>query len=213
VATIYTIGHSTRTFDELVAALQAHDIRTLVDIRSFPASRRMPHFNRESLDVELPKRGIAYVWMKELGGRRKKIRNDSPNTGLRNESFRNYADYMMTEEFAQGIEHLLRIVGETADPSASAAKDGPPALGMTAEERASTLFLVPAGKHEGNTAIMCAERVYFQCHRMLVSDYLTAHGHAVLHIDDDKRPLREHKLMAEARLVDGNVVYNAQQLF
>ena len=112
MATVYTIGHSTRTLDELVAALKAHDIRTLVDIRSFPMSRRMPHFNRESLEVELPKHGIAYVWMKELGGRRKKIRNDSPNTGLRNDSFRNYADYMLTEEFAQGIERLLEIAAE-----------------------------------------------------------------------------------------------------
>jgi uncharacterized protein (DUF488 family) len=177
VATIYTIGHSTRTFEELVAALKAHGVRTLVDIRSFPMSRRMPHFNRESLEVELPNYGIAYVWMKELGGRRKKIRDDSPNTGLRNDSFRNYADYMLTAEFAHGIERLL----ETAA--------------------------------EGNTAIMCAERVYFQCHRMLVSDYLTAHGYTVLHIDDDKRSLREHKLMAEARLVDGKLLYNAQELF
>jgi uncharacterized protein (DUF488 family) len=140
-------------------------------------SRRMPYFNRESLEVELPKHGIAYVWMKELGGRRKKIRNDSPNTGLRNDSFRNYADYMLTDEFAQGIARLLGIA------------------------------------EQGRTAIMCAEGVYFQCHRMLVSDYLTAHGHIVWHIDDDRRPLREHKLMAEARLVDGKVIYNAQQLF
>jgi uncharacterized protein (DUF488 family) len=178
VATVYTIGHSTRTLDELVTALKAHAISTLVDIRSFPMSRRMPHFNRESLEVELPKHGIAYVWMRELGGRRKKIRDDSPNTGLRNDSFRNYADYMLTEEFAQGVERLLEIASD------------------------------------GNTAIMCAERVYFQCHRMLVSDYLTAHGHTVLHIDDDKRPLRGHKLMAEARLVDGQLLYNAtQELF
>jgi len=177
MATIYTIGHSTRSLDELIAALKAHGIRTLVDIRSFPMSRRLPHFNRESLEVELPKHGIAYIWMKELGGRRKKIRNDSPNTGLRNDSFRNYADYMLTEEFARAMERLLEIA------------------------------------QSGNTAVMCAERVYFQCHRMLVSDYLTAHGHTVLHIDDDKRPLREHTVMAEARLVDGKVVYHAQQLF
>jgi uncharacterized protein (DUF488 family) len=202
VATVYTIGHSTRTLDELVAALKAHGVRTLVDIRSFPMSRRMPHFNRESLEVELPKHGIAYVWMKELGGRRKKIRNDSPNTGLRNDSFRNYADYMLTEEFVQGVKQLLKIVKETAGPSTPAAKDGPPALGMTIENG-----------EVGNTAIMCAERMYFQCHRMLVSDYLTAHGHSVLHIDDDKRPLREHKLMAEAHLVDGRLIYDAQQLF
>jgi uncharacterized protein (DUF488 family) len=203
MATVYTIGHSTRTFDELVAALKAHNIRTLVDIRSFPASRRMPHFNREALEVELPKHGIAYVWMKELGGRRKKIRNDSPNTGLRNDSFRNYADYMLTDEFAQGIERLLGIVGETAGPSTTVAKDGLPALGMTNDN----------GNGTARTAIMCAERVYFQCHRMLVSDYLAVHGHTVLHIDDDKRPLRAHKLMAEARLADGQLLYNAQELF
>ncbi len=177
MATVYTIGHSTRTLDELVTALKAHDIRTLVDIRSFPVSRRLPHFNRESLEAQLPKRGIAYVWMKALGGRRKKIRKDSPNTGLRNDSFRNYADYMLTADFAQGIERLLAIAGQ------------------------------------GGAAIMCAERVYFQCHRMLVSDYLTALGHTVLHIDDDKHPPRQHKLMAEARLLDGKVVYDAQQLF
>ena len=177
MATIYTVGHSTRTFDELVAALKAHGISTLVDIRSFPMSRRLPHFNRESLEAGLPRHGIIYVWMKELGGRRKKIRNDSPNTGLRSDSFRNYADYMLTEDFVQGAERLLEV--------------------------ATT----------GNTVIMCAERSYFQCHRMLVSDYLTVHGHTVLHIDDDKHRPSEHELMAEAKLLDGRLVYNAQQLF
>lgn len=175
--TVYTIGHSTRTLEELVAALQAHHIATLVDIRAFPMSRRMPHFNRESLELELPKRGIAYVWMKELGGHRKKIRDDSPNTGLRNDAFRNYADYMLTLEFEQAIARLLTIA------------------------------------QQDNTAIMCAERVYFQCHRMLVSDYLTAHGNEVLHIDDGRRPLQRHKLMPEAHLVEGKLFYNAQQLF
>ena len=177
MATIYTIGHSTRTLDQLVTALQAFDVRTLVDIRAFPMSRRLPHFNRESLEQELPRCGIAYVWMKELGGRRKKMRDDSPNTGLRNESFRNYADYMMTPEFVDGIARLLKLA------------DGE------------------------KTAIMCAERVYFQCHRMLVSDYLTAHGHTVLHIDDEKHPAREHKRMDEARLVEGKLIYDAPQLF
>jgi uncharacterized protein (DUF488 family) len=177
LSTLYTIGHSTRTLDELVAALKGHKIATLVDIRAFPMSRRLPHFNRESLEDELPKRGIAYVWMKELGGHRKKIRDDSPNTGLRNDSFRNYADYMLTPEFEQAISRLLAIA------------------------------------EKGKTAIMCAERVYFQCHRMLVSDYLTAHGHVVLHIDDEKHAMRAHKLMPEAHLVNGQLLYNAQQLF
>ncbi len=172
MAFVYTIGHSTRTFDELVQALKGHGIATLVDVRSFPMSRRLPHFNREPLELELPKHGIRYVWMKELGGRRKKIRQDSPNLALRNDSFRNYADYMMTDEFAEGIERLLQLA------------------------------------EREKTAYMCAERMYFQCHRMLISDYLAAHGHTVLHIDDEKRPLREHKMMAEARLVDGKLVYD-----
>lgn len=175
MASIYTIGHSTRALGDLVAALQAHGIRTLVDIRSFPMSRRLPHFNREALEQELPPAGIAYVWMKDLGGRRKKQRDDSPNVALRNQSFRNYADYMLSQPFQRAIEELLRL--------ASAAP----------------------------TAIMCAERVYFRCHRMLVSDYLVAQGHEVLHIDDTG-PVRPHKLMAEARLVEGRLIYRGDRL-
>ena len=72
MATLFTIGHSTRTLEELIGVLQAHSIQTLADIRSFPMSRRLPYFNRESLEQALPAAGIRYVWMKELGGRRKK---------------------------------------------------------------------------------------------------------------------------------------------
>lgn len=176
MATIYTIGHSTRELPELVSALKAHGIKTLVDIRAFPMSRRLPHFNRDSLEKALPESEIRYIWMPALGGRRKKQRKDSPNTGLRNDSFRNYADYMLTPEFQSGIEELLQL-----------AESGP-------------------------TAIMCAERVYFRCHRMLVSDYLKAHGHEVLHIDNEK-PARPHKLTDEARLVDGKLIYAEAKLF
>ena len=175
MATVFTIGHSTRSLQELVDALRAHGIRTLVDIRSFPMSRRFPHFNREVLERELPQAGIAYVWMKDLGGRRGKQRDDSPNVALRNDSFRNYADYMLTEPFQRAVEELLRLAGQSP------------------------------------TAIMCAERVYFRCHRMLVSDYLVAHDHEVLHIDD-AGPVRPHKLMAEARIVDGELIYRGDRL-
>ena len=170
MAVVYTIGHSTRTLEELIEALQAHGIRVLADIRSFPMSRRLPWFNRESLEAELPKAAIQYVWMKDLGGRRKKQMDDSPNTGLRNESFRNYADYELTPPFKAAITELLRVA-----------------------EREPT-------------AIMCAERVYFRCHRMLVSDWLVAHDHEVLHIDATG-PVRPHKLMAEAQLREGELVY------
>jgi len=176
VSTIYTIGHSTRSLDELILALRAHDIKTLVDIRSFPMSRRLPHFNRESLQDALPKKGIEYVWMKALGGMRKKTRDDSPNLALRNASFRNYADHMLTPEFHDGIAELLRL----ADQS--------------------------------RTAYMCAERIYFRCHRMLVSDWLVAHGHEVLHINAEG-PVRPHKLMPEAHLVGNDLIYSGDRLF
>ena len=176
MATVYTIGHSTRTLDELIAALQAHEIKVLVDIRAFPMSRRLPHFNRESLEKALPQTGIEYRWEPRLGGRRKKIREDSPNLALRNDSFRNYADYTLTEEFKAAIHDVIKLAEET------------------------------------NTAIMCAERVYFQCHRMLVSDWLALHGHKVLHIDATG-PTREHKPLPEARLTNDNVIYDGGTLF
>ena len=175
MSTLYTIGHSTRTLDELIEVLRAHSIQTLVDIRSLPMSRRLPHFNRESLETTLPEAGIRYVWMKELGGRRKKIRDDSPHIALRSPSFRNYADYMLTEEFRRGINSLI----ELADRSP--------------------------------TAYMCAERVYFRCHRMMVSDWLVGHGHQVLHIDGTG-PAKPHNLMAEARIVDEQIIYLGDRL-
>lgn len=174
--TLWTIGHSTRTFGELVEALRAHSIETLVDIRAFPMSRRLPHFNFESLETAVPPQGIRYVGMKELGGFRGKLRDDSPNIALRNGSFRNYADYMMTPAFERAIRRLLEIAGGS------------------------------------RTAYMCAERVYFHCHRMLVSDWLVAHGHEVLHIEDSG-PVKYHRLTAEARFLDGQVVYRGDRLF
>jgi uncharacterized protein (DUF488 family) len=159
----------------LIEALQAHSIQVLVDIRSFPMSRRLPHFNRESLQQTLPAAGIQYVWMKELGGRRKKSLAESPNIALRNQSFRNYADYMLTPEFEGGMADLVRMA------------------------------------EHARVAYMCAERVYFRCHRMLVSDWLVAHGHEVLHIDDAK-PAKPHRLTSEARMIDGKLIYRGDML-
>lgn len=175
MATVHTIGHSTRTLDELIEALHAHSIATLADIRSFPMSRRLPHFNRESLEQTLPTAGIQYLWMKDLGGRRKTIRDDSPHIALRNSSFRNYADYMLTDEFQRAAADLIRKA------------------------------------EKSRTAYMCAERVYFHCHRMLVSDWLTAHGHEVLHIDGTG-PATPHKLLSEARVIDGELIYRGDLL-
>ncbi|MBV8205468.1 MAG: DUF488 domain-containing protein [Acidobacteria bacterium] len=169
MATIYTIGHSTRSLQELIEALQAHAIGVLADIRAFPMSSRLPWFNRESLERELPRAGIAYIWIPALGGRRKKQMERSPNLGLRNNSFRNYADYMLSRSFRAGIAEVLELATR-------------------------------------NIAIMCAERVYFHCHRMLVADWLAAHGHTVLHMDAGG-PARAHRLTAEAVLQGDDVVY------
>ncbi len=170
MATVYSSGHSTRTHEELIEALKAHGIKVLVDIRSFPGSRRMPWFARDALEQSLPAADIEYRWMKELGGRRNKQGIESPNSGLRNQSFRNYADYMLSDVFHLAAAELVRMADEKS------------------------------------TAIMCAERLFFQCHRMLVSDYLTLHGHEVRHIVDAS-PTRPHRLTPEAKLIDGRVVY------
>ena len=104
--TVYTVGHSARAFDEFIQILQAHDVRGIADVRRFPASRRLPHFNAESLAIELPKYGLTYLPCPLLGGRRRPSPN-SMNQGWRNPSFRAYADYMQTPEFLTGIEQLI----------------------------------------------------------------------------------------------------------
>jgi len=195
VATIYTIGHSTRALDEFIELLKTHEIERLVDIRSYTASRRMPWFQgpqrppfmtdeegdrNVALETSLPEAGIEYRWMKALGGRRKKVMADSPNIALRADAFRNYADYMLTPEFELAAKELVRMADVSLD-----------------------------GKR---TAIMCAEaQVYWHCHRMLVSDWLVAHGHEVLHIATKAEP-KPHKLTLEARVEDGKVIYRGDML-
>ncbi len=177
MATIFTIGHSTRDLADFSRVLQAHDIRMLEDIRAFPMSRRHPHFNRESLELWLPEIGCGYIWEKDLGGRRgtQMPPGQSPNIALRNPSFRNYADYMLSEPFHRAVERLVERAEKT------------------------------------NTAIMCAEQLYFRCHRMLVSDYLLGLGHTVLHILDEKPP-KAHALTKEAHVIDGRLVYRGDYL-
>ena len=177
MATVYTLGHSNRSLEDFLAILQAHRIEVLVDIRSFPASRKWPWFARESLERALPEAGIMYLWMKELGGRRRKLRQDSPHTGLRVEAFRNYADHMMTEEFRRGAEEVVALA---------------------------------EGKR---TAILCAEALYYRCHRMLVSDWLAAHGHTVLHLASAGAEPKAHKPVAEFTVEDGQLIYRGHELF
>ena len=105
---IFTIGHSTRPKEEFIGLLQAHGVEQLIDIRTVPRSRRNPQFNREALPEPLAAAGIDYLHMPSLGGLRH-ARPDSPNTAWQNASFRGYADYMQTPEFAAGIEELIQL--------------------------------------------------------------------------------------------------------
>ncbi|HYK19266.1 MAG TPA: DUF488 domain-containing protein [Pyrinomonadaceae bacterium] len=167
--TVWTVGHSTRSAQEFGEILTAHNIQVLVDVRSFPGSRRYPQFNRSELAESLPRLGIEYKHEPRLGGRRSP-RADSHNTEWRNASFRGYADYMETDQFKAGVEELLQLA------------------------------------REKRVAVMCAEAVWWRCHRSLIADYLKAAGHAVIHIIDERKT-EEHPFTSAAHLVKGKLSY------
>ena len=167
---IYTIGHSTHTLEEFVAMLKSFNIELLADIRSFPGSRKFPHFNKENLPASLAENNIEYIHLRNLGGRRK-VNPESCNTGWRVAAFRGYADYMETENFEKAIKKLEQI--------ASAKR----------------------------VAYMCAEAVWWRCHRSLVSDYLKNEGWTVLHIMGVGKST-EHPYTAPAKIIDGKLDYS-----
>jgi uncharacterized protein (DUF488 family) len=167
--TVFTIGHSTRSADEFTRLLNSHGIKTLVDVRSFPGSRRYPQFNKQALHDHLDKLGIRYVHAPDLGGRRKPNAR-SHNTAWKNDSFRAYADYMETELFQKGVEQLLELAVEV------------------------------------RTVIMCAESLWWRCHRSLISDYLKAKQVEVVHIIDERKT-EVHPYTSAARIVHGELSY------
>ncbi|WP_437193319.1 DUF488 domain-containing protein [Planctomicrobium sp. SH527] len=169
---LFTIGHSNHPLDKFLDLLKEHEIAALTDIRRFPSSRKFPQFNQEELSKVLQQSGIKYHWLDALGGRRPKQKSIPPslNSGLRNESFHNYADYMQTEPFQQGIDELLTI------------------------------------SEQKRIAYMCSESLFWQCHRRLVSDFLTAHGHSIQHIFPSGE-VKRHQMTTEARVQDKNVIY------
>ena len=166
---IWTVGHSTRSGEDFSQILKSHGIEVLVDVRTFPGSRRYPQFNRDTLAGSLSGIGIKYKHEPRLGGRRT-ARPDSHNTVWRNAQFRGYADHMETEEFKNGVRELLELAATA------------------------------------RTAVMCAEAVWWRCHRSLLADYLKAAGHEVIHIRDEKKT-EEHPFTSAARLVDGELSY------
>jgi uncharacterized protein (DUF488 family) len=144
----YTIGHSTRTIAEFVDLLREAQVALVVDVRTVPRSRTNPPFNRDVLSESLVGYQIGYEHIAELGGLRGKQRlvQPSPNAYWENTSFRNYADYALTDKFRTGLTKLRDLGGANI------------------------------------AAIMCAEAVWWRCHRRIIADYLLASGHAVFHI-------------------------------
>ena len=109
--TVFTVGHSTLPIERFIAMLATYGIERLADVRTVPRSRRNPQFNADALGASLRAEGIDYIPLGELGGLRKP-RADSPNGGWRNDSFRGYADYMQTAQFARGLERLIELSRE-----------------------------------------------------------------------------------------------------
>lgn len=110
MTTVYTIGHSTRPLTEFVSLLQSHGVQHLIDVRTVPRSRMNPQFNRDTLPEALAAAGIEYEHRPQLGGLRHPHK-DSTNLGWRNRSFRGYADYMETAEFATSLDWLIERAG------------------------------------------------------------------------------------------------------
>jgi uncharacterized protein (DUF488 family) len=167
--TVWTVGHSTRSADEFREILLAHQIHVLVDVRSFPGSRRYPHFNKAELSHQLDSIGLVYLHLPALGGRRRPLPN-SKNTAWQNSSFRAYADHMESEEFKKGIEALLELA------------------------------------RTRRTAIMCAEALWWRCHRSLIADFLKAEGVEVVHILNAQKT-EKHPYTSAARIVEGRLSY------
>lgn len=168
---VYSVGHSNVSAETFFALLEPAGVRTLVDVRAFPASRRHPHFAREALAALSAARQVTYRWMPELGGRRRAAGEASPHVAWEVAAFRAYADYADTPEFAAALAELERT-----------ARAAP-------------------------TAFMCAEALWWQCHRRLIADHLLVAGWNVQHIAAGGR-LAAHRLPDFARVVGGRIVYD-----
>lgn len=170
--TLWTIGHSTRGWDDFVALLRGARIDCLVDVRRFAGSRRNPQYSPLAMTPALQAAGIEYRPLPELGGRRAP-HADSPNGAWRVAAFRGYADYMATPEFKLARERLMQLA--TARRS----------------------------------AVMCAEAVWWRCHRRLIADDFTVRGWQVLHVMAPGK-VQPHPLNPAACMIDGVLHYPAE---
>ncbi len=173
MARAFTVGHGTRTTEELADLLKEAGVELLVDVRRFPGSRRHPHFAREALERSLPDLGVAYDWRgEELGGRRSRT-TTSRHPAWRNDAFAGYADYMDTKPFRDAVERV------------------------EAEAEAGTAL-----------AVMCAETLWWRCHRRLIADALVMRGAEVVHLIQPGKT-SPHPLNDAARPgADGYPVYD-----
>jgi uncharacterized protein (DUF488 family) len=172
---LYTIGHSNLSFEQFMSLLKEFRIDLIADIRRYPSSRKFPHFNRPVLSELLAAENIDYLWLESLGGRRGAVKQgNSVNVGLKSIGFRNYADYMATDEFRRAVADLLSA----------------------------------AAKSE--TAAMCAEKLYWKCHRRLLSDYLVSRGIEVIHIIEHGKS-SSHKLTPYAVATESGIIYPLQE--
>jgi uncharacterized protein (DUF488 family) len=168
---VYTIGHSNLPFEQFVSLLREHEIGLVADVRRYPSSRKFPHFSRSVLSGLLTAENINYLWLESLGGRRHSEKDSkSVNAGLKSIGFRNYADYMVTEEFRRAVDELLTAAVQS------------------------------------RVAVMCAEKLYWKCHRRLLSDYLVSQGVEVIHIMDPGKT-SEHELTQGATITKAGVIY------
>lgn len=175
MANVFTIGHGTRTTQELASLLTDADVELIVDVRRFPGSRRHPHLAREPLAKDLPALGVAYEWWgEELGGRRSRP-GPTKHPAWRNAAFQAYADHMDEASFREEFERL--------------------------EKRAADTRL----------AVMCAETLWWRCHRRLIADVLVVRDHSVQHIMSSGK-LQAHPLNPSARPTDdGWIAYDLGQ--
>jgi len=174
---VYTIGHSTRSQEELIGLLKEAGVACLADVRSYPRSRTNPQFNSDHLAGALERAGIGYRHMQALGGRRgaQDLGRPSPNGLWRQDAFRNYADYALSPAFGAALGTLRAMARDT------------------------------------RAAVMCAEALWWQCHRRIITDYLLASGDEVLHIlGPGKIELAKLTLGAEPQ-PDGSVHYPGEQ--
>jgi uncharacterized protein (DUF488 family) len=177
VTPFYTIGHGTRPLRDFVELLNSVAVMFAVDVRTVPRSRTNPQYNRETLPQSLEPFEIGYEHIASLGGLRGRTR-EVPlelNAFWDNDSFHNYADYALSDQFRDGLSHLRQL------------------------------------GHARRCVIMCAETLWWRCHRRIITDYLLAAGESVFHILGPGH-VEEARMTAVARPhADGRLVYPAEQ--